>query len=53
MSKCNLSCFKQPPSNFTLVLLPIDFNAGARLLSDVLEGLILSSDNLLNFHAKI
>ena len=29
------------------------FNDGARLLSNVVEVLILSSDNPLNFHARI
>ena len=48
-----LSCFKQLPSNFTLVLTPIQFNEGARLLLDVTGGLILSSENPLDFQAKI
>ena len=48
-----LSYFKQLPSNFTLVLGPIQFNKGGRLLSDVAEGLILLSDNPLHCHAEI
>ena len=53
MSKCKLSCFKQLPSNFTLVLLPTQLNAGARQLSDVVGGLTTSLDNPLDFHHEI
>ena len=51
----NLSCFKQRPSNFTLVLLllPINLNAGARQLSDVVGSLTISSGNPLDFHDEI
>ena len=31
----------------------MEFDDGARLLSDVAGGLILSSDNPLDFHAEI
>ena len=48
-----LSCFKQLPPNFTLILVPIKFNEGARILSDVVGGLILSSDDPLDFHNEI
>ena len=48
-----LSCFKQPSLKFTLFLLPKQFNAGARLLTDVVGGLILSLDNPLDFHDEI
>ena len=47
-----LSCFKQLPLNFTIVLLPIQLNAGARLLLVVGGGLIIS-DNPLDFHCEI
>ena len=48
-----LSCFKQLSSNFTLYLLPIYLNTGARLLLDVVEGLIISSDNPLDVNFEI
>ena len=48
-----LSSFKQPGSNFTFALLPIQLNAGVRLLSDVLGALIISSDTALDFHDEI
>ena len=49
-----LPCFKQHPSNVTFVLLPKWLNTGARLLSDVVRGLIRqSSDNPLDFHDEI
>ena len=38
----NLGCFKQPPLNFTLILLP-----------DVAGGLIVLPDNPLDFHDEI
>ena len=47
-----LSCFKQPPLNFTLVLVPKWFNEGSRKLLAVEEVLILSSHNRLDFHSK-
>ena len=49
----SLSCFKYWSSNFNLVPTPISYNEGARLLSNVVGGLILSSDNPLDFRAKI
>ena len=48
-----LSCFKQLSSNFTFYLLPIYLNTGARLLLDVVEGLIISSDNPLDVNFEI
>ena len=45
-----LGYFKKLPVNFTLVLVPWQLNAGVRLLSDVVGGLILSADNPLDFH---
>ena len=48
-----LSCFKHRVSNFVLVLKPMWFNFGERLLSVVEGGLILSSDNPLDFYAEI
>ena len=48
-----LSCFKQLSSNFTLYLLPIYLNTGARLLLDVVEGLIISPDNPLDVNFEI
>ena len=53
MSKCKLSSFKQLPLNVTLALLPIQLNAEARQLSDVVGCLTTSSDNLLDFHHEI
>ena len=47
------SCFKQSPLNFTLALVPTKSNEGLRILLDVVGGLILSSDNPLDFHDKI
>ena len=42
-----------PINLFTLVLVPIQLNKEAKLLSDVEGGLILSSDSPLDFHAEI
>ena len=39
--------------SFTLVLVPVKLNEGARLISDVAGGLAISSDNLLGFHSEI
>ena len=47
------SCFKQFSLNFVLALVAIYVKEEARLLSDVEKGLILSSDNSINFHAEI
>ena len=49
----SLPCFKQPPLNCSLILSPRQSTNGERLLSDVAGGLILSSDNLLDFHDEI
>ena len=46
-----LSWSEQLPLSFTLDLVPKD--SGARLLSDVVGSLIISSDNPLNFHSEI
>ena len=48
-----LSCFKHWPSNSILVLKPIWFNDGVRLLSDVAGDLIHSSDSPLDSYAEI
>ena len=48
-----LSCFEHWPSSFILILKPMWFYDGARLLSDVAGDLIFLSDNPLNFHAEI
>ena len=48
-----LSCFEHRPANYILVLKPVWFSDGARLLSDVAWGLTLSSDNYLDFDAEI
>ena len=45
-----LAWFKQLLLNFNLILLPRSSINGERLLSDVAGGLILSSDNPLDFH---
>ena len=47
------SCFKQSLLNFTLALVPTKFNEGLRILFGVVGGLILSSDNPLDFHDTI
>ena len=47
--KGNLSCLNHFPSNFTAILECISF----RILSAVAQGLILSSDNSLDFLPKI
>ena len=52
MSKIVLSCFKQLAANVTLDFVPILLNAGARMLSNVVGGLILSSDSPLDFHVE-
>ena len=46
-------CFKQPPLNFSLILLPRYSINGERLPSDGEGGLILSSDNSLDFYYEI
>ena len=46
MNKCNFLLFKQSPLSFALA-------EGLRILYDVIGGLILSSDNPLDFHEKI
>ena len=46
-------CFEQHPSNVTWNLQLQWFNTGARLSLDAAGGLILSSDNASDFHAKI
>ena len=48
-----LSFFKHRLSKFILCLTPIYLNDGARLLSDVAEGLILTSGNISDFHSEI
>ena len=54
MSRSCFICFKQFPLNSTAIFaLRIKVNLRARLLSDVTGGLMLSSDNPLDFHAKI
>ena len=45
--------FKQSPLNFTHALGPTKSNEGLSILLDVVGGLILSSDNPLDFHDKI
>ena len=47
------SCFKQSPVNFSLGLVPAKSNKGLKILLDVVEGLILASDNPFDFHDKI
>ena len=47
------SCFKQSLLNFTLALVTTKSNEGLRILLFVVGGLILSSDNPLDFHDKI
>ena len=47
------SCFKQSPLNLTLPLVPTKCNEGLRNLLDVVGGLLLSSDNPLDFYDKI
>ena len=49
---CNFFCFKQSLLNFTLILVTAKFNVGLTILFDVVGGLILSSDNPLDFHDK-
>ena len=52
--KVVIICLKQMPSNFNAIfILWIKVNFEARLLSDVAGGLMLSSDNSFDFHAKI
>ena len=51
--KVIVSYFQQPLSNFTLVLLSIELNVGARLLSYLAGGLIISSVNPLDFQDEI
>ena len=47
----SLGYCKQLPLNFTLALGPYwNSNTGVRLLSDVVDGLIVSADNFLDFH---
>ena len=46
-------CFKQYPLNFPLASEPTKFNEGLRILFGVVRGLILSSENLLDFHDTI
>ena len=46
-------CFKQLPSDFTLVLVSIKARGGARQSLNVVEGLIISSDNPLGFYDEI
>ena len=48
-----LSCFKQSPSNFTLILWPMYDNFGVALIPDILKDLISSSHNPLDFHEEI
>ena len=47
-----LFCFKQLLLNFTLILAQ-RANFGVRLLSNVVGGLITSSNNPLDFHNKL
>ena len=47
------SCFKQSPLNYTLALLPTKSSERLSTLLDVEGGVILSSDNRLDFHDKI
>ena len=49
----SLFCFNQPPLSFSFILLPRQSINGERLLSDVEGGLMLSSNNPLDFHSKI
>ena len=52
MTKDIMFCFKEMPSNFIGIFpLWIKANLGGRMLSDVAGGLILFSDNPLQFHA--
>ena len=51
--KITFSCFKQPPLNFLLSLVPTKFTEGLSVLLDAVGGLILSSDNPVDFHDKI
>ena len=48
-----LFCFKQLPLNFNLVLLPVKWIKGERLLSDVGGGLVLLSNNPIDLHSEI
>ena len=48
-----LSCFKQLPTNFALVLALIFLTKGVRLISDVEGDLKPSSSNPFNFYAEI
>ena len=52
MTKDVTFCFKQMPSN-SIAIFPlwIKANLGGRILSGVARGLILFSDNPLQFHA--
>ena len=47
------SCFIQPTSNFTHILEALKIIPVVRPLSDVGRGLILSSENPLDFHVII
>ena len=47
------ACFKQLPTRFTLILLQAMPNPGGRLLSDVVGGLIVLSDNSLDYQEEI
>ena len=47
------SSFKQSPLNLTLALVPTKSNEELRILFDAVGGLILSSDDPLDFYDKI
>ena len=51
--KVVFSCFKQPPWNFTLVLVPLWMISKAILLSDVAGGLIFFSKKPIDIHTLI
>ena len=48
-----LSCFKWFPSSFALVMLPSQLNVKAKQWSFVLGGLVIDSNNSLDFHDEI
>ena len=48
-----LSCYKQFPSNFTIILSPVYAISRAVLEPETVKDLISLSDNLLDFHEEI
>ena len=47
-----LPCFKQAPSKFNCILLPLEINPAARLLSDLIGLVSFFFSNSLAFHFK-